>query len=248
MRVAEWRASGETVVFTNGCFDLLHVGHIALLEDCRRYGSKLVLGLNSDASVCRLKGPTRPIVGEQERARVMAALAVVDAVVLFDQDTPIELIRALKPDVLVKGGDYTIETVVGHEDVIANGGRFRSFRLSKASRRRTLCGNYRADQLNGRGDSELIIVTGGAGFIGSNLVHELNRIGERDILVVDNLAPAPNLSGPKFLNLWGAEYSDYMDKMEFRRALAPASSTMRRCGRFCTRARARTRSKMTGVT
>jgi D-beta-D-heptose 7-phosphate kinase/D-beta-D-heptose 1-phosphate adenosyltransferase len=122
-RVAEWRASGETVVFTNGCFDLLHVGHITLLEDCRRYGSKLVLGLNSDASVCRLKGPTRPIVGEHERARVMAALAVVDAVVLFDQDTPIELIRALKPDVLVKGGDYSIETVVGHEDVIANGGR-----------------------------------------------------------------------------------------------------------------------------
>jgi len=122
-RVAEWRASGETVVFTNGCFDLLHVGHITLLEDCRRYGSKLVLGLNSDASVCRLKGPTRPIVGEQERARVMAALAMVDAVVLFDQDTPIELIRALKPDVLVKGGDYSVETVVGHEDVIANGGR-----------------------------------------------------------------------------------------------------------------------------
>jgi D-beta-D-heptose 7-phosphate kinase/D-beta-D-heptose 1-phosphate adenosyltransferase len=122
-RVAEWRASGETVVFTNGCFDLLHVGHITLLEDCRRYGSKLVLGLNSDASVCRLKGPTRPIVGEQERARVMAALAVVDAVVLFDQDTPIELIRALKPDVLVKGGDYSVETVVGHEDVIASGGR-----------------------------------------------------------------------------------------------------------------------------
>jgi D-beta-D-heptose 7-phosphate kinase / D-beta-D-heptose 1-phosphate adenosyltransferase len=79
--------------------------------------------LNSDASVCRLKGPTRPIVGEQERARVMAALAMVDAVVLFDQDTPIELIRALKPDVLVKGGDYSVETVVGHEDVIANGGR-----------------------------------------------------------------------------------------------------------------------------
>ena len=123
LRVAEWRASGETIVFTNGCFDLLHVGHIKLLEDCRRFGSKLVLGLNADASVCRLKGPTRPIVGEQERARVMAALAAVDAVVLFEQDTPIELIRALKPNVLVKGGDYTIETVVGHEDVIAAGGR-----------------------------------------------------------------------------------------------------------------------------
>jgi D-beta-D-heptose 7-phosphate kinase/D-beta-D-heptose 1-phosphate adenosyltransferase len=122
-RVAEWRASGETIVFTNGCFDLLHVGHITLLEDCRRFGTKLVLGLNADASVCRLKGPTRPIVGERERARVMAALAAVDAVVLFEEDTPLELIRSLKPDVLVKGGDYTIETVVGHEDVIASGGR-----------------------------------------------------------------------------------------------------------------------------
>jgi D-beta-D-heptose 7-phosphate kinase/D-beta-D-heptose 1-phosphate adenosyltransferase len=123
LRVAEWRASGETIVFTNGCFDLLHVGHITLLEDCRRFGSKLVLGLNADASVCRLKGPTRPIVSERERARVMAALASVDAVVLFEEDTPLELIRALKPNVLVKGGDYTIETVVGHEDVIAAGGR-----------------------------------------------------------------------------------------------------------------------------
>ncbi len=123
LRVAEWRAAGETIVFTNGCFDLLHVGHITLLEDCRRFGTKLVLGLNADASVCRLKGPTRPIVGERERARVMAALAAVDAVVLFEEDTPLELIRALKPDVLVKGGDYTIQTVVGHEEVIAAGGR-----------------------------------------------------------------------------------------------------------------------------
>jgi D-beta-D-heptose 7-phosphate kinase/D-beta-D-heptose 1-phosphate adenosyltransferase len=123
VRVAEWRNAGETVVFTNGCFDLLHVGHITLLEDCRRFGSKLVLGLNADASICRLKGPTRPIVGERERARVMAALAAVDAVVLFEEDTPLELIRALKPDVLVKGGDYTIDTVVGHEEVLANGGR-----------------------------------------------------------------------------------------------------------------------------
>ena len=103
MRVAEWRASGETIVFTNGCFDLLHVGHIALLEDCRRFGSKLILGLNSDASVMRLKGPARPIVSERERARVMAALAAVDAVVLFDEDTPMELIRALKPNVAGEG-------------------------------------------------------------------------------------------------------------------------------------------------
>jgi D-beta-D-heptose 7-phosphate kinase/D-beta-D-heptose 1-phosphate adenosyltransferase len=123
LRVAEWRAAGETIVFTNGCFDLLHVGHVTLLEDCHRFGSKLVLGLNSDASVQRLKGPTRPVVGENERARVMAALAAVDAVALFDEDTPLEMIRAVKPDVLVKGGDYSVETVVGHEDVIAAGGR-----------------------------------------------------------------------------------------------------------------------------
>lgn len=123
LRAAEWRAGGETVVFTNGCFDILHVGHITLLEECRRFGSKLVLGLNSDASVVRLKGPTRPIIGERERARVMSALAAVDAVVLFGEDTPLELIRVLKPNVLVKGGDYNIDTVVGHEEVLAGGGR-----------------------------------------------------------------------------------------------------------------------------
>ncbi len=122
-RVEEWRASGETIVFTNGCFDLLHIGHITLLEDCRRFGSKLVVGMNTDRSVSDLKGPTRPIVGENERTRVMAALAAVDLVVLFDTQTPLELIRAMKPNVLVKGGDYTVETVVGHEDVIAYGGR-----------------------------------------------------------------------------------------------------------------------------
>jgi D-beta-D-heptose 7-phosphate kinase/D-beta-D-heptose 1-phosphate adenosyltransferase len=123
LRVEDWRASGQTIVFTNGCFDLLHVGHVTLLEDCHKFGTKLVLGLNTDASVQRLKGPTRPVVGQQERAQVMAALAAVDAVTLFDEDTPLELIRAVKPDVLVKGGDYTVETVVGHEEVIAAGGR-----------------------------------------------------------------------------------------------------------------------------
>jgi D-beta-D-heptose 7-phosphate kinase / D-beta-D-heptose 1-phosphate adenosyltransferase len=122
-RIESWRESGETIVFTNGCFDILHVGHIALLEECRRFGSKLVLGLNADRSITRLKGPGRPIVGEGERARVMAALAAIDAVVLFEEDTPLELIRAIRPDVLVKGGDYTVETVVGHEDVIVAGGR-----------------------------------------------------------------------------------------------------------------------------
>lgn len=122
-RVAEWRAAGETIVFTNGCFDLLHVGHVTLLEECHRFGTKLVLGLNSDASVSRLKGPARPVVGQRERARVMAALAAVDAVVIFEEDTPLELIRAVRPDVLVKGGDYSVAAVVGHEEVMAAGGR-----------------------------------------------------------------------------------------------------------------------------
>ena len=122
-RVREWKAAGETIVFTNGCFDLLHIGHITLLEDCRRFGSKLVVALNTDRSVSELKGPSRPIVGEKERTRVMAALGSVDLVTLFDEETPLELIQAMMPDVLVKGGDYAVETVVGHQVVTAAGGR-----------------------------------------------------------------------------------------------------------------------------
>ncbi len=123
VRAAEWRASGHTIVFTNGCFDILHVGHIALLEDCRRFGDKVVIGINSDASVSRLKGPGRPIVGERERARILAALAATDAVVTFDAPTPIDLVVALRPDVLVKGGDYTEENVVGAPETRSWGGR-----------------------------------------------------------------------------------------------------------------------------
>ncbi len=122
-RVAQWRAAGETVVFTNGCFDLLHIGHVTLLEQCRRFGTKLILGLNSDASIRGLKGASRPIVGETERARIMAALAAVDAVTLFSEPTPRDLIASILPDVLVKGGDYTVEAIAGHEEVLAHGGR-----------------------------------------------------------------------------------------------------------------------------
>ena len=122
-RAAQWRSRGETVVFTNGCFDLLHIGHITLLEDAHRMGDHLVIGLNSDDSVRRLKGPTRPIVGEKERARILAALASTDAIVIFDEDTPLETIAALRPDVLIKGGDYTEATVVGAELVHSWGGR-----------------------------------------------------------------------------------------------------------------------------
>ena len=123
VRLAEWRASGNRIVFTNGCFDILHVGHITLLEQCREFGDKVVIGLNSDASVKGLKGPARPLVGENERARVLAALGSTDAVIIFDEPTPFELIRFVRPDVLVKGGDYATSTIVGADDVVTWGGR-----------------------------------------------------------------------------------------------------------------------------
>jgi D-beta-D-heptose 7-phosphate kinase/D-beta-D-heptose 1-phosphate adenosyltransferase len=122
-QVRRWRANGELVVFTNGCFDLLHVGHVTYLERARRYGHRLVVGLNTDASVRALKGPERPLIGEDDRARVLAALASVDAVVLFGEPTPIKLIEALRPDVLAKGADYREEDVVGAAEVKSWGGR-----------------------------------------------------------------------------------------------------------------------------
>lgn len=122
-RVRSWKSAGDRIVFTNGCFDLLHVGHIRLLEEARRQGDRLVLGINSDTSVKRLKGSSRPVMPEEARARVLSALAAVDAVVIFDQDTPIDLILALQPDVLVKGSDNTESTVVGSEQVLSWGGR-----------------------------------------------------------------------------------------------------------------------------
>ena len=109
--------------FTNGCFDLLHPGHVQYLEDVRALGDFLVVGLNSDASVARLKGPSRPLQDEWARARILLGLRSVDAVVRFDEDTPQELITALQPDLLAKGGDYTPETVVGKDIVEARGGR-----------------------------------------------------------------------------------------------------------------------------
>ncbi len=123
VRAAAWRASGHTVVFTNGCFDILHVGHITLLEDCRRFGDKVVVGVNSDASVARLKGPGRPVVAERERARMLAALTATDAIVVLDAPTPIDQIAILRPEVLVKGGDYTEGSVVGAREVRSWGGR-----------------------------------------------------------------------------------------------------------------------------
>ena len=124
-RVALWKANGERVVFTNGCFDLLHIGHITVLEQARRFGDRLIVAINSNASVQCLKGPSRPIVGENERARVLAALAAVDAVVVFGEPTPLEVIVATRPDVIVKGGDYVPETVVGANEVLSWGGQVK---------------------------------------------------------------------------------------------------------------------------
>lgn len=124
---AAWREGHEgIVVFTNGVFDLLHPGHVALLETARSEGDALVVGINSDASARRLgKGPGRPVVPALDRARVLAAVGAVDCVVIFDEDTPLELIQALEPDVLVKGSEYTLENTVGADIVTARGGRVR---------------------------------------------------------------------------------------------------------------------------
>lgn len=117
------RPRDGTLVFTNGVFDVLHRGHVEYLEAARALGDRLVVGLNGDASVRRLKGPTRPVNGQEDRAVVLGGLAAVDAVVVFDEDTPLRLVEALLPDVIVKGGDYTPETVVGAREVVAAGGR-----------------------------------------------------------------------------------------------------------------------------
>lgn len=123
-QVDEWRGMhGGTVVFTNGVFDILHPGHVDVLAAARAAGDALIVGVNSDESVRRLKGADRPLRSAIERAYVLAALESVDAVTIFDQDTPIELIRLLRPDILVKGGDYTPDTVVGREEVESWGGR-----------------------------------------------------------------------------------------------------------------------------
>ena len=121
--LAIWRFRGETIVFTNGCFDVLHLGHIDYLAKAADLGGVLIIGLNSDESVRRLKGEDRPVNSESARALVLASLRFVTAVVLFGEDTPYELIRTVQPDVLVKGGDYRTNEIVGHDVVTARGGR-----------------------------------------------------------------------------------------------------------------------------
>jgi rfaE bifunctional protein nucleotidyltransferase chain/domain len=118
----EWKRAGKTVVFTNGCYDLLHPGHIRLLEQARSMGDILILALNSDESVQRMKGPTRPLISQQDRAELACALAAVDAVTLFEEDTPRELIALVLPDILIKGADWS-HFIAGREEVEASGGR-----------------------------------------------------------------------------------------------------------------------------
>lgn len=127
------RASGKRIVFTNGCFDILHVGHVRYLKDAKAEGDILVVGLNSDNSVRGLKGPERPVQNESDRAEILAALECVDFVVIFDEPTPEKLIHEVRPDVLVKGGDYRIETIVGATFVQSYGGTVKALRFVPGS-------------------------------------------------------------------------------------------------------------------
>lgn len=124
--VNEWKAQGEKIVFTNGCFDIIHKGHLCYLAQARDLGTKLVLGLNTDASIKRLKGESRPIKEEESRALTVASFAFIDLVVLFDEDTPHELISQLVPNVLVKGSDYKVHDIVGADVVLQHGGEVKT--------------------------------------------------------------------------------------------------------------------------
>lgn len=127
--LAPLRAQGKKIVFTNGCFDLLHVGHVRYLQEARKLGDVLVIGVNSDSSVQRLKGPTRPVQGEADRAEILAALGAVDFTVIFSEDTPENLIHKVHPDILVKGGDWKIDSIVGAPYVMSYGGKVLSLQF-----------------------------------------------------------------------------------------------------------------------
>lgn len=131
-QVKRWRLKNKTIVFTNGVFDMLHEGHISSLEEAASYADILVVAVNSDASVKRLKGDSRPIIREDARALLLSSLIITDAVVIFPEDTPRELILEIMPDVLVKGGDYSIEQIAGAKEVIANGGEVKLAKILDA--------------------------------------------------------------------------------------------------------------------
>ncbi len=130
-KITHWKSNGEKTVFSNGCFDIIHAGHVDYLEKARQKGDHLVVGLNTDKSVTVIKGKNRPIVDEVSRSRVLAALEFVDAVILFDEDTPLNLIKTLNPDILVKGKDYEISNIVGADFVLQNGGKVETIELTE---------------------------------------------------------------------------------------------------------------------
>lgn len=125
-QLALWRREKQTIVFTNGCFDILHRGHVDYLSKAADLGNKLIIGVNTDASVSKLKGPHRPIQDQESRMLILASLAFVDAVILFDEPTPYELIKLVQPDILVKGSDYQVENIVGYDVVQAKGGKIKT--------------------------------------------------------------------------------------------------------------------------
>ncbi len=130
-RIESWKANGEKIVFTNGCFDILHRGHVEVLAKTADLGDKLIIGLNSDSSIKKIKKENRPIVDEKSRALLLAAFSFVDAIVLFSEQTPINLIAEIKPDILAKGGDYEIQEIVGHNIVQGNGGEVITIPLTE---------------------------------------------------------------------------------------------------------------------
>ena len=124
-KINKWKNNQDKIIFTNGCFDILHLGHIDYLTKAADLGNRLVIGVNTDSSVSKIKGPNRPVIEEVTRLTKLASFAFVDAVILFDEETPIELIKSLQPDVLVKGGDYSLNTIVGADFIVNNGGDVR---------------------------------------------------------------------------------------------------------------------------
>jgi len=145
LTIQNWKHSHQKVVFTNGVFDILHIGHISYLAKAHELGDKLVIGLNADASVKRLKGDTRPINNQYNRALLLAALFYVDAVVVFEEDTPQQLIASILPDVLVKGADYSIENIVGAKEVLANGGTVKTIEFIDGHSSTALINKLNAD-------------------------------------------------------------------------------------------------------
>lgn len=144
-QLKSWRSSGKKIVFTNGCFDILHRGHIEYLAKAADMGDILIIGLNTDRSVKRLKGDSRPVNDQHARSLLLAALSFVDAVTLFDEDTPYNLIKTVMPDLLVKGGDYKIEEIVGHDIVEANGGKVVTIPLTEGYSTTKTIGKLRID-------------------------------------------------------------------------------------------------------